>query len=248
MSTRAEEVAKELCQNSVYGCFQSETAKYLSSLPEFQPGRELTGQEIHVAYSQADTGNNIWKQMAAELNKIRAPKADEAHMIENLAIRKERDELKAMNEKLRVDIRCADDAKAALQTAYNELKAHPVGVTKEQVKAAFKSLEWTGYDTDDCRQKLAAALSPKWLKCSERMPEKGQSCFLYCESGSLISDKYDAGFFTTLTHWQPRYVPAPPVEEESIELQELREHVQSWNLVMAKKVIDAFIAYEKGTK
>ena len=177
-----------------------------------QPGRGLTADDVNEAFKRKDAVNNHidWIDscvfVAAELNKIRAPKADDVRLIKGYTpiewdgLKKccsdwekqsnsqmdmrqkaetERDELKSMNEKLRVDIRCADDAKAALQTAYNELKAHPAGVTKEQVKAAARLWDSGWCITDEAATCIASALSPKWIKCSDRMPEYGKPINFY---------------------------------------------------------------------
>ena len=78
MSTRAEEVAKEafdLYFEHPCGDYRGMLAKLLSSLPEFQPGRELTWMDIRDCHSMG------FQTMAAELNKIRAPKADEHKLV-----------------------------------------------------------------------------------------------------------------------------------------------------------------------
>lgn len=110
MSKRAEEVAgilRNYYQSSVHagsGFLEKEAGGILASLPEFQDGRELTETDVRTAYRDAPSSGKIWKQMAAKLNKIRAPKdshpfTHEKNVLEMRvkSLEKERDELKAQS-------------------------------------------------------------------------------------------------------------------------------------------------------
>ena len=326
---RVEEVAKMIFEkfySKGSPSLHSVIIEAISSLPEFQPGRELTANDIHVAYINAPNQEGWQIVMAAELNKIRAPKADRnastialqeqcrmydvlekerdelkarcerketerrdlqnnyqllkaerdrAHdeikslksapigvtkerdelkkgadhdctVIQNL--RKERDELKAQLER----VRCVRDANhalwldevkrreemqsskdaliSALESEITSLKSAPIGVTKEQVKAAWTSFS-NGMISDDFAGKLAAALSPKWIKTSERMPNAMQKVYGLDANRHALALTYlpdsgvpwksdededsDGWLHDAISHWQPRYVPSPPKEEES---------------------------------
>lgn len=63
----------------------------------------------------------------------------------------------------------------------------------------------------------------EWVKCSERMPEKGQEVFYgHAESKSIVSDRYNGrDDFGPTTYWMPRFVPAPPEPEESTLVKEI---------------------------
>ena len=82
-------------------------------------------------------------------------------------------------------------------------------------------IAWTCHELDEGWYR-ESELTPAsdWVKCSERMPEEGQSVTVYDGDRMWIDITYDFGdglcFYYDddgrATHWQP--LPAPPTEVE----------------------------------
>ena len=163
-----------------------------------------------------------------------------------------------------------EDARNLSNKLQAALKAQPcVGVTKEQVRDAWSKANETIYvagpGLDHC-DLIAAALSPKWIKTSERMPALGASIWI-CRNDvqnfprdvgvavlCLSEDREPDHFFETfdgicevadVSDWLPRPIPAPPVEEDSELVKELRKHQPLQTIDM---VIEIVKKHEKGVK
>lgn len=310
---RAEEVAKMIGRKIIEECViesDSLIARELSSLPDFQEGRELTVEdirEISRIHSLYYLNLDWYSYLAAELNKIRAPKADialereraltaqdrdawkdshqalqqicneKAQLIDVLAkehdelkirlenansdrdeiefferqaagwksecekIAKERDELKAqqkaMQELAESEIAILKSQRDGYEKQLRE-KSAPVGVTKEQVKAAWDSLSEFPGNRDQVAEALAAALSPKWID-PKNLPIQGQAIYFEHKDGGII-----VGYFEGIENqwrgvdinlddfnvptkdvlrWMPRFVPSPPQAEESEQIKRIKE-------------------------
>jgi len=118
-----------------------------------------------------------------------------------------------------------------------KLKSQPcVGVTKDHVKAALVSVinnDTMVNLTPKFIERLAAALSPKWIKFEDRFPEMGQKVWLSFpddrnvmqfvrsrEAAYEFDGRNDNGIAATVLHkyaqaWMPVVIPEPPKEEES---------------------------------
>ena len=86
----------------------------------------------------------------------------------------------------------------------------------------FFFIAWSCHELDEGWHR-ESELTPAsdWVKCSERMPEEGQSVTVYDGDRMWIDITYDFGdglcFYYEddgrATHWQP--LPAPPLEHQA---------------------------------
>ncbi len=93
----------------------------------------------------------------------------------------------------------------------------------------------------------------EWTKCSEKMPEVGSHVFwfdgyrVHCDghvnTQGTIREMY--------THWMPRFIPAPPVEEESPcirDLMALPVNTKAGRLVTLDDVLEIVKRHEGAKK
>ncbi len=101
-----------------------------------------------------------------------------------------------------------------------------------RVEQVWKEIDEMNCPWGESIRKVLSALPefnpPKqeWVKCSDRMPEKGAFVYINVFNKPIIrAANYDGDVFFSdsqcyhhpvdVFHWMPRIVPAPPVEEDS---------------------------------
>lgn len=118
-------------------------------------------------------------------------------------------------------------------------------VASKIVNEIMYGLEASEKSVKNVLSKLPEFQKAEWVKCSERMPEHCQPIWIMQtgefvrNGGATVPSMYydDTKTFANLscskrtikedvTHWMPRVNPAPPVEEESECVKELREKLK----------------------
>lgn len=99
-------------------------------------------------------------------------------------------------------------------------------VSKERIEAAL--LKHGLLPSRDLIERLAAELAQPepWVKCSERMPVKGQPVWYALPGWKEPFASIDGHILARDYYWKPRHIPtspAPPVEEDSEQIKELRD-------------------------
>lgn len=127
-------------------------------------------------------------------------------------------------------------------------------LTRERIEEALDS---SGYEwCADLVNHLFAALSTPqpWIKCSERMPNEGEAINFFMPTDNPlrrpVALDYNKNLHTLLPrgYWQPRYVPAPPVEEETM-VQELEREFDANSIFSFSKFMEIVKRHEaKGGK
>ena len=98
----------------------------------------------------------------------------------------------------------------------------------------------------------------KWIKCSDRMPKEREPVFIFVDGevmpSHLLGEDFQClvgcfGRDYKITHWMPRYVPEPPVEEESAQIRELRARFPNGTCrVSINEIIEIVKRHEKARK
>lgn len=98
-----------------------------------------------------------------------------------------------------------------------------------------------------------------WIKCSERMPEINDGIYVFDGKIVFASFIYASMRFAdqkggslekvNVTHWMPRQVPAPPIEEDSDTIKAMKQRFPDYqSSAIICDMIDIVRRYEKGMK
>jgi len=97
----------------------------------------------------------------------------------------------------------------------------------------------------------------EWIKCSERMPEANQSVYLFfgSQKGEMTQTYFKPELGTSATHWMECAFPAPPPEEESEQIKELKAASEKFDtmagttkLIRLCDVVEIVKRHEKASK